>query len=218
MIPSSKIIAQLPAGILHVCGDDPITSTSEGQEILVFSTYVEMILATQLTLQLKASILHIVIQIIKLQSILHVCGDDPSKSLLLSNFLAVFSTYVEMILDYTIEYNGKTSILHVCWDDPCTWIRCSNVVVYSPRMWRWSSLRIFSRVPLPVFSTYVEMILFYCKGCSIILSILHVCGDDPAFEDRINDFIKYSPRMWSCFWCPQVWRFCSALVLAKLLT
>ena len=31
---------------------------------------------------------------------------------------------------------------------------------------------------------------------SQLLSILHVCGDDPRLPDDMDQQIKYSPRMW----------------------
>ena len=130
----------------------------------------------------------------------------------------VFSTYVEMILKGRQKRIRRKGILHVCGDDPNNPIIKWNGIEYSPRMWRWSYCLVCFLCSHSVFSTYVEMILNKTLSRLKLRCILHVCGDDPVFEDRINDFIKYSPRMWSCFWCPQVWRFCSALVLAKLLT
>ena len=51
-------------GILHVCGDDPEQHQFQTSKLLVFSTYVEMIL-------------EVVKNTTSAFSILHVCGDDP---------------------------------------------------------------------------------------------------------------------------------------------
>ena len=69
----------------------------------VFSTYVEMILSLAELRML-------------LQSILHVCGDDPCFLILM-----------------TIVYWG---ILHVCGDDPSSSCCRISLILYSPRMWR----------------------------------------------------------------------------------
>ena len=51
-------------GILHVCGDDPEQHQFQTSKLLVFYTYVEMIL-------------EVVKNTTSAFSILHVCGDDP---------------------------------------------------------------------------------------------------------------------------------------------
>ena len=132
-------------------------------------------------------------------SILHVCGDDPIicvrenqrylysprmwrwsffHRFLLHDWL-VFSTYVEMILNFVIEGPPVGSILHVCGDDPIWWIDMQMTLSYSPRMWRWSYKNLPKTLPQVVFSTYVEMILLFFSSTSVVIGILHVCGDDP---------------------------------------
>ena len=132
-------------------------------------------------------------------SILHVCGDDPKLgeytnivlqysprmwrwSLTSVNFIifiAVFSTYVEMILPNSLVYFCGQSILHVCGDDPSRSPIAINSMLYSPRMWRWSFKGVFGLRDSNVFSTYVEMILSLLRYLSSYSRILHVCGDDP---------------------------------------
>ena len=95
------------------------------ETVVVFSTYVEVILNQAL-------------RCLAQQGILHVCGGDPVKgdgkpvlttysprmwrwSYVVNSVTAmgaVFSTYVEVILleDWLDEYKG--SILHVCGGDP----------------------------------------------------------------------------------------------------
>ena len=145
MILSATWIPGTWSCILHVCGDDPFkmkqlknfTSYSprmwrwslevgnETMVMMVFSTYVEMILAGAALLWL-------------LRRILHVCGDDPKQNTIsfeiavysprmwrwsqltdaLKDSLSVFSTYVEMILVIYTIFIFVWSILHVCGDDP----------------------------------------------------------------------------------------------------
>ena len=88
----------------------------------------------------------------------------------------VFSTYVEMILCFSVSWEKGTCILHVCGDDPCT----LNHV----------------KASLTVFSTYVEMILIQRQKSHLIECILHVCGDDPLPKTLPQVEIEYSPRMW----------------------
>ena len=54
----------------------------------------------------------------KIESILHVCGDDPKMHLEKITAFIVFSTYVEMILIPRFPSIIWLSILHVCGDDP----------------------------------------------------------------------------------------------------
>ena len=154
--------------ILHVCGDDPnpISKYPEAHKysprmwrwslqikwtlwlLFVFSTYVEMIPPTHFVLD-------------PIQGILHVCGDDPSNHYFLGLCTRysprmwrwslveiainlnknVFSTYVEMILVAKWTPTRIICILHVCGDDPNSQVNQSINQVYSPRMWRWSSLK-----------------------------------------------------------------------------
>ena len=72
----------------------------------------------------------------------------------------VISTYVEMILSYSITFCSSVGDLHVCGDDP--------------------DYRRYHLAHDEVISTYVEMILN-----SLIQKFgqngdLHVCGDDPV--------------------------------------
>ena len=129
MILRLQHVVLLMVRVLHVCGDDPrlwSLQTLYGRcsprmwrwsllakiflsYSFVFSTYVEMILFL-LPIKLWNT------------SVLHVCGDDPISSAVrkvvnacsprmwrwsyflrqLHNFLAVFSTYVEMILNQAL--------------------------------------------------------------------------------------------------------------------
>ena len=69
-------------------------------------------------------------------------------------------------------------------------------LLYSPRMWRWSSpCHPVSRY-LDVFSTYVEVIPYVQTLQTLGVSILHVCGGDPDTDTTAGGFAGYSPRMW----------------------
>ena len=151
-------------------------------------------------------------------SVLHVCGDDPyPKKNLKVKFLCsprmwrwsyvlndilisadVFSTYVEMILKQLKVTLAGISVLHVCGDDPNI-SRLSLVIAQcSPRMWRWSFKVFLIITIMVVFSTYVEMILYYNNFLESRACVLHVCGDDP--------YISCSSHC--CFWCsPRMWRW-----------
>ena len=108
----------------------------------------------------------------------------------------VFSTYVEVIPTRDTTVTIWICILHVCGGDPEFWAVNSNINLYSPRMWRWSSslttLIILSRV----FSTYVEVILSLTFILILAACILHVCGGDPKYDAMYYNDLKYSPRMW----------------------
>ena len=133
------------ARILHVCGGDPrflyypwgvfvysprmwrwsLHPTQKPVPVLVFSTYVEVILC-------------FIGGIIMAGCILHVCGGDPETTLANREVFKysprmwrwswlyraewclymVFSTYVEVILMPKLELLVRTSILHVCGGDP----------------------------------------------------------------------------------------------------
>ena len=47
-----------------------------------------------------------------------------------------------------------------------------------------------------VFSTYVEMIPLSLTLYSLVMGVLHVCGDDPLLNDIPDSFEECSPRMW----------------------
>ena len=171
--------------------------------VQVFSTYVEVIpRSTSSGVSIKG--------------ILHVCGGDPPlkdsipKAIRYSPrmwrwswmwFLSVvklmvFSTYVEVILSPLVESIPTASILHVCGGDP-TEVQTQNLINrYSPRMWRWSPPLSESVITLPVFSTYVEVILSVMYYDNNGTSILHVCGGDPKGKSFVKKNSKYSPRMW----------------------
>ena len=209
--------------ILHVCGDDPCFGlparlyasysprmwrwspypTNAPSTIIVFSTYVEMILKMT-----TYSLIY--------TSILHVCGDDPIASrrhlkrtrysprmwrwsyyhpTSIHNCL-VFSTYVEMILPRFVLLYPSFRILHVCGGDPTTFCSLISIFSYSPRMWRWSSYQVQTLLLHRVFSTYVEMILHTFVVYVLAIRILHVCGDDPKPICNSAKTWWYSPRMW----------------------
>ena len=153
------------AGFLHVCGGDPrryvvfiqvamfsprmwrwsYSASDCWSNPAVFSTYVEVIPWGWLAWKQSTSFLH-------------VCGGDPTIcddddvdeafsprmwrwSLWRSlgwRFKEVFSTYVEVILDWHIEFNPLWSFLHVCGGDPEMTVTASFSNKFSPRMWRWS--------------------------------------------------------------------------------
>ena len=194
-------------GILHVCGGDPhyLHQDHHHQQYsprmwrwsrlnsriafncLVFSTYVEVILAER-------------IKLLPLLSILHVCGGDPLNKQIkelqggysprmwrwswwkvrIYVCLAVFSTYVEVILTFGILLMIYYCILHVCGGDPQL-INCQSLKkLYSPRMWRWSFKGVSIIGFMCVFSTYVEVILYQVRRYKSPCRILHVCGGDPS--------------------------------------
>ena len=111
--------------------------------------------------------------------ILHVCGGDPKhisffnrltmysprvwrwsfSSDHLAKISKVFSTCVEVIPTFRPKLTQKTSILHVCGGDPWIAKRSKMIGMYSPRVWRWSSIK--------------------DDGYTMPIGILHVCGGDP---------------------------------------
>ena len=133
------------------------------------------------------------------KSILHVCGGDPIPF----NFIKaiklysprmwrwswrdakvsipneVFSTYVEVILCIFLSGFLINCILHVCGGDPRTGDLFISSLLYSPRMWRWSSSNADNRFLRSVFSTYVEVIPSFTVPDPAQTGILHVCGGDP---------------------------------------
>ena len=209
--------------ILHVCGGDPDCQSQYQtiQEysprmwrwswtigfvnmlILVFSTYVEVILPNSPSPASTACILH-------------VCGGDPKLktnrdfnvvysprmwrwSLLSLNWLSsysVFSTYVEVIPTLPPELVLVVSILHVCGGDPSIPTSWPSKSGYSPRMWRWSSASAVLSALVSVFSTYVEVIPYTSEDQRRTACILHVCGGDPHRKVVSVRIDKYSPRMW----------------------
>ena len=188
VIPCFWLLNEEHLRILHVCGGDPVILTRwvrqlrysprmwrwsreqklEKARAEVFSTYVEVILP-----KVRMSI--------PVPSILHVCGGDPKlfhKPFWFSGYSPrmwrwssfgtclwvasyVFSTYVEVILKVWPSAREASSILHVCGGDPIKYPKTELMVVYSPRMWRWSRIWLVLNVKRSVFSTYVEVILQY---------------------------------------------------------
>ena len=139
--------------------------------LTVFSTYVEVIPSCESRGAEDASILH-------------VCGGDPIAKTIFnkSNWYSprmwrwsspfhftpiswgVFSTYVEVIPLRLCFIHVKCSILHVCGGDPFKLISENGFHWYSPRMWRWSLLQSPKHLECVVFSTYVEVILWWVKN------------------------------------------------------
>ena len=153
----------------------------------VFSTYVEVILVMSSSAEMMSGFLH-------------VCGGDPATYLrnLISNrfsprmwrwsyntqnaliFPHVFSTYVEVILCFVFGNISNVGFLHVCGGDPGCQPQALTVVVFSPRMWRWSRSCRSILMNFLVFSTYVEVILSF--GWFLLLKS------------------PFSPRMWRWSW------------------
>ena len=116
------------------------------------------------------------------------------------NRIGIFSTYVEVILFAGSYMVLKAYFLHVCGGDPYVGEAVPAVDWFSPRMWRWSLLRVCKPVNKPIFSTYVEVILS-SSGLNLKSgNFLHVCGGDPY--SMINCCIRslFSPRMWRWSW------------------
>ena len=169
----------------------------------VFSTYVEVILYGYLPTW-------------SLRSFLHVCGGDPtwSQFVLVSVWFSprmwrwsshqmiwlravqVFSTYVEVILNFLEKRLKRLGFLHVCGGDPEYLNANKRESKFSPRMWRWSSSLTKTKSGQGVFSTYVEVILTMNIHSIMFLRFLHVCGGDPQFGFILNWLKMFSPRMW----------------------
>ena len=185
VIPPPSVVWLFWAGILHVCGGDPIRSFRQRKSNAysprmwrwsstalltlahheVFSTYVEVILT-------GVSLLDTI------KSILHVCGGDPYQSTSMAAYhkysprmwrwsryqyyqvqhLEVFSTYVEVILFLHPACSCDQRILHVCGGDPETEAYEELKNGYSPRMWRWSYGNDIIFWVRWVFSTHVESV------------------------------------------------------------
>ena len=150
---------------------------------LIFSTYVEVILILLIT---------VIFQL----NFLHVCGGDPEETIqnrkewLFSPRMwrwswvkdkaellkKIFSTYVEVILQYPSFGCHWNDFLHVCGGDPIFIVHNYFSNSFSPRMWRWSS----NSSVVWFFSSY----------------FLHVCGGDPKARLPQSGRSKFSPRMW----------------------
>ena len=169
----------------------------------MFSTYVEVILKN----------FH---KEIDWESVLHVCGGDPTQFIILAIKLAcsprmwrwssttcrlsqlhtVFSTYVEVILSSRLAVKLALGVLHVCGGDPTTDVVAKSSDLCSPRMWRWSPILRWKSCIRQVFSTYVEVILNHIFHCYCSFCVLHVCGGDPARKNVTCWWVQCSPRMW----------------------
>ena len=130
---------------------------------------------------------------------LHVCGGDPTVNVLVGSLIKfsprmwrwswcfylnqelqrVFSTYVEVIPCKGIGWRIEESFLHVCGGDPYVCLLKISAITFSPRMWRWSWVKINLIWRNWVFSTYVEVILFLSSSKNQRAGFLHVCGGDP---------------------------------------
>ena len=114
----------------------------------------------------------------------------------------IFSTYVEVILVLPLPSRILIDFLHVCGGDPTLTVDNLNYKLFSPRMWRWSYIFFCACRPCFIFSTYVEVILFFCF-CIISLNyFLHVCGGDPELDLPPISNCLFSPRMWR--WSSQI--------------
>ena len=131
--------------------------------------------------------------------ILHECGGDPMEDYKIQQelgysprvwrwsflapfvykFLWVFSTSVEVILRELHKGKQVYGILHECGGDPVAAFKLRIIILYSPRVWRWSHTSRWLYVYLPVFSTSVEVILKIDENLSELEGILHECGGDP---------------------------------------
>ena len=129
--------------ILHVCGGDPWVCPVpfmwilysprmwrwswhvrlKVTVVLVFSTYVEVILKVAESDE-------------KPTGILHVCGGDPTNSTEKAYVDTVFSTYVEVIPNQDYHRGQQWCILHVCGGDPNLVYDTINTDMYSPHMLR----------------------------------------------------------------------------------
>ena len=106
-----------------------------------------------------------------------------------------------MILLHFWKIKKFRCILHVCGDDPKIYLPDEFMLLYSPRMWRWSLVPLEGDSDISVFSTYVEMIPHIPYIEFNIPCILHVCGDDPSSSGLALTWSQYSPRMWRwSFW------------------
>ena len=187
VIPIITINSELPNGILHVCGGDP-----NGRIIRIVSILYS---PRMWRWSWQAPTIHF-----SWCCILHVCGGDPTSLQVIHGDHLVFSTYVEVILRLLWPYWFGVGILHVCGGDPIDTFFGSWLQVHSPRMWRWSHAYDQMAADQAVFSTYVEVILTLALACLVFVSILHVCGGDPARAEFYTNFNKYSPRMWRWSW------------------
>ena len=105
-----------------------------------------------------------------------------------------------MILKISPNIIKRASVLHVCGDDPLLPDFLIFSCLCSPRMWRWSFINSKKTFNLHVFSTYVEMIPSSEKLAKSFKCVLHVCGDDPVVQKKVDQVSECSPRMWRWSW------------------
>ena len=160
--------AEMMSGFLHVCGGDPATYLRNLisnrfsprmwrwswkylihlQFLWVFSTYVEVILTINTRVHDKW----------QFSPRMWRWSYNTQNALI---FPHVFSTYVEVILCFVFGNISNVGFLHVCGGDPGCQPQALTVVVFSPRMWRWSRSCRSILMNFLVFSTYVEVILSF---------------------------------------------------------
>ena len=75
--------------------------------------------------------------------------------------VVVFSTCVEVIPSLPFLCFNADGILHVCGGDPSYCLSYFHYYRYSPRVWRWSPSQNIVKQLHPVFSTYVEVLLYW---------------------------------------------------------
>ena len=227
VIPGYDYISNDGYSFLHVCGGDPklapcfkwIVKFSprmwrwsrllefRKRQVIVFSTYVEVILTCEFSIPARSCFLH-------------VCGGDPLQSVLnvverwfsprmwrWSQFYwrhvirnSVFSTYVEVILLTCVDVKDRKGFLHVCGGDPNNGESYIVPFEFSPRMWRWSWMGETTMKNRIVFSTYVEVILQGIAYEDYFKRFLHVCGGDPIGINSSLCITQFSPRMWRWSW------------------
>ena len=156
---------RLDLGFLHVCGGDPTPSL----HIKVVQKFSPRMWRWSWSRILK---------VLRQRRFLHVCGGDPKGRFGYHNqykfsprmwrwswiwdstvrLFEVFSTYVEVILEWSTRSSQTWSFLHVCGGDPQCKAKTTKLDSFSPRMWRWSYTNLKLLEWPCVFSTYVEVI------------------------------------------------------------
>ena len=119
----------------------------------------------------------------------------------------VFSTYVEVFLDFELAAKRGVGFLHVCGGVSARGGTRYTEILFSPRMWRCFYLTLLKLGRYLVFSTYVEVFLRQFIIGNILLCFLHVCGGVSNLLDQLSVFQRFSPRMWRCF-CFPFYRYC----------
>ena len=111
----------------------------------------------------------------------------------------IFSTYVEVFL--RTRYTGRKSVhfLHVCGGVSCFITLTYDPEQFSPRMWRCFYAQAVIIRPSSIFSTYVEVFLSPVLHTTGLLNFLHVCGGVSNWFSDLPAEVRFSPRMWRCF-------------------